>query len=91
MMAPPTPGKAHVARALWYASKGVVDLREAPLPALGPGEARVRTLFSGISRGTERLVFNGAIGRSEWERMRCPLQEGASRSRSNTAIARQEL
>jgi threonine dehydrogenase-like Zn-dependent dehydrogenase len=56
---------------------GVVELREAPLPVLGPGEARVRTLFSGISRGTERLVFQGAIGRSEWERMRCPMQEGA--------------
>jgi threonine dehydrogenase-like Zn-dependent dehydrogenase len=37
----------------------------------------VRTLFSGISRGTERLVFSGAIGQSEWERMRGPNQEGA--------------
>jgi threonine dehydrogenase-like Zn-dependent dehydrogenase len=37
----------------------------------------VRTLFSGISRGTERLILQGAVGRSEWERMRCPMQEGA--------------
>ncbi len=37
----------------------------------------MRTLFSGISRGTERLVFEGSIGLSEWERMRCPMQEGA--------------
>jgi threonine dehydrogenase-like Zn-dependent dehydrogenase len=36
----------------------------------------VRTLFSGISRGTERLVFSGSVGQSEWERMRGPLQEG---------------
>jgi len=77
MMAPPTAGKAHVARALWYASKHVVEVREASLPTPGPGEARVRTLFSGVSRGTERLVFNGAIGRSEWESMRCPMQEGS--------------
>lgn len=76
MMAPPTAGKARLSRALWYASKGVVELREAALPALGPGEVRVRTLFSGISRGTERLVLAGAIGRSEWERMRAPRQEG---------------
>jgi len=76
MMAAPTAGKARVARALWYASKGVVELREAPLPALDLREARVRTLFSGISRGTERLVLDGAIGRSEWECMRCPMQEG---------------
>src|SRR5262245_38208122 len=74
MMAAPPGDKA---RALWYVAKGVVELRESPLPAAAHGAARVRTLFSGISRGTERLVFQGAIGRSEWERMRCPMQEGA--------------
>src|SRR5262245_29653396 len=68
---------ARTARALWYAARGTVELREVPLPPLGAGEARVRTLFSGISRGTERLVFQGAVGRGEWERMRCPMQEGA--------------
>jgi len=77
MMAGPSGDKARVARSLWYTGKGVVELREVPLPPLGSGEARVRTLFSGISRGTERLVLAGAIGRSEWERMRCPMQEGA--------------
>jgi NADPH:quinone reductase-like Zn-dependent oxidoreductase len=76
MMAATASDKTHSARALWYAAKGVVDLREAPLMPLGPDEARVRTLFSGISRGTERLVLDGAVGRSEWERMRCPMQEG---------------
>jgi 2-desacetyl-2-hydroxyethyl bacteriochlorophyllide A dehydrogenase len=70
-------GKTRVARAVWYARKGTVELRAAPLPRPQPGEALVRTLFSGISRGTERLVFNGEVGRSEWERMRCPNQEGA--------------
>ena len=70
-------GKTRMARALWYARKGVAELRPAPLPRPRPGEARVRTLFSGISRGTERLVFNGAVGQSEWERMRGPNQEGA--------------
>src|SRR5262245_61183027 len=66
-----------IARALWYVAPGVAELRASSLAALGPGEARVRALFSGISRGTERLVFQGQIGSSEWERMRCPLQEGA--------------
>lgn len=77
MMAARSGDETRTARALWYAGKGAVELRAAPLPALGPGEARVRTRFSGISRGTERLVLQGAIGRSEWERMRCPMQEGA--------------
>ena len=76
MMTRRSTGKTRVARALWYAKKGVAELRAAPLPRPQPGEALVRTLFSGISRGTERLVFNGAVGRSEWERMRGPNQEG---------------
>jgi threonine dehydrogenase-like Zn-dependent dehydrogenase len=37
----------------------------------------VRTEFSGVSRGTERLVLSGSVGPSEWERMRAPLQAGA--------------
>jgi threonine dehydrogenase-like Zn-dependent dehydrogenase len=70
-------GRVRVARAMWYARKGVAELRAAPLPAPGPGQALVRSLYSGISRGTERLVFYGAVGRSEWERMRGPAMEGA--------------
>jgi threonine dehydrogenase-like Zn-dependent dehydrogenase len=76
MMAPQSGDKTVTARALWYARKGVVELREAPLPGLRPGQARVRALYSGISRGTERLVFNGSVGVSEWETMRGPNQEG---------------
>ncbi len=70
-------GKMHVARALWYAKPGVVEQRAAPLRPPQPNEARVRTVFSGISRGTERLILNGRIPESEWQRMRAPLQEGA--------------
>jgi NADPH:quinone reductase-like Zn-dependent oxidoreductase len=77
MMARRATGKTRVARALWYVKKGSVELRATPLPPPAPGEARVRSLFSGISRGTERLVLEGAIGPSEWERMRAPMQEGA--------------
>lgn len=39
--------------------------------------ALVRTSFSGISRGTERLVFEGRLPPGEWERMRCPNQGGS--------------
>jgi threonine dehydrogenase-like Zn-dependent dehydrogenase len=77
MMTRRSTGKTHIARAIWYPRKGVAELRPAPLPRLQPGQALVRTLFSGISRGTERLVFNGAVSQSEWERMRGPHQEGA--------------
>jgi len=77
MMTRRSVGKTRVAKSLWYAKKGVAELRAAPLPPPGPGQARVRTLFSGISRGTERLVFSGAVGQSERERMRGPMQEGS--------------
>lgn len=40
------------------------------------GEALIRTLYSGISRGTESLVFRGEVPPSEYERMRAPFQEG---------------
>jgi threonine dehydrogenase-like Zn-dependent dehydrogenase len=66
-----------VARALWYVKPGVAELRQAPLPPPSPGEVTVEATYSAISRGTERLVFTGAVAESEWERMRAPMQEGA--------------
>lgn len=64
------------ATALWYASRAKAELRQAALPEPKTGEARVRMRFSGLSRGTERLVFNGLVAAPERERMRLPLQEG---------------
>lgn len=65
-----------MARAVWYAGPGQVELRTTQLAPPVPGQALVRTLFSGVSRGTERLVLSGSVGESEWERMKAPLQEG---------------
>jgi threonine dehydrogenase-like Zn-dependent dehydrogenase len=36
----------------------------------------IRASASAISRGTETLVFRGEVPPSEWQRMRCPFQEG---------------
>jgi threonine dehydrogenase-like Zn-dependent dehydrogenase len=64
-------------RALWYVARGRADLRPVTLPPEpAAGLARVRTLWSALSRGTERLVFNGLVSGPERERMRAPLQEG---------------
>lgn len=38
-----------------------MEIRELPTPRAAPGEVVVRTLYSGISGGTERLVFRGDI------------------------------
>lgn len=69
-------GQIVVARALWYVKPGVAELRPERLEPPGPGEARVATHFSAISRGTERLVSLGEAPKSEWETMRAPLQAG---------------
>lgn len=64
------------ATAFWTLAPGHGALREAPLPPPDHGEVAIRTLFSGISRGTESLVFEGGVPQSEWQRMRAPFQEG---------------
>jgi 2-desacetyl-2-hydroxyethyl bacteriochlorophyllide A dehydrogenase len=65
------------ARALWVVGLRRAELREATLPPLAPGHVRVAARASGISRGTEALVFDGLVPESEHARMRCPFQEGA--------------
>lgn len=67
---------ALAARALWYASRRTAELRECDLNERGETEALVRLLYSGVSRGTERLVFNGLVPAAERNRMAAPLQEG---------------
>ena len=67
---------AVTAISVWYQSSGEVVLRKATLPEPGLGFARVRSLYSGISRGTERLVLAGRVPPEEFSRMRAPLQEG---------------
>ena len=68
--------KGDIARALWIVGPGKAQIGEESLPAVGAGQARVRTLWSGISRGTERLVFNGKVPKSEYESMRGPHMGG---------------
>jgi threonine dehydrogenase-like Zn-dependent dehydrogenase len=64
------------ARALWYVTRGRAELRPVVLAPRGLGDALVRTLWSGLSRGTERLVFEGRVSLSGDERMHAPFQEG---------------
>lgn len=69
-------GQIAVARGLWHIGPGQSELRTERLAPLRPGEVRIKTEFSGLSRGTERLVANGEIPQSEWLRMRAPMQAG---------------
>ena len=64
------------ARAFWVTAPGRGEIRGEPLRAPAADEVVIRALYSGISRGTEALVFNGRVPPTEWERMRAPFQAG---------------
>jgi len=64
------------ASAFWITGPGQGEIRTEALARCGAGEVRVRTLYSGISRGTETLVFRGEVPPSEYARMRAPFQAG---------------
>jgi threonine dehydrogenase-like Zn-dependent dehydrogenase len=64
------------ASAFWLESPGSGALRHEDVADPRPGEVLVRTLYTGISRGTESLVFRGGVPAGEAERMRAPFQAG---------------
>jgi threonine dehydrogenase-like Zn-dependent dehydrogenase len=64
------------AGAFWLREPGAGEIRTVPLPDPGPGEVLVRTRFSGVSRGTETLVFRGEVPPDQYATMRAPFQEG---------------
>jgi 2-desacetyl-2-hydroxyethyl bacteriochlorophyllide A dehydrogenase len=64
------------ARAFWIAAPGRGEIRTESLGPRSSGDVVVRALFSGISRGTEALVFQGRVPVSEHQRMRAPFQDG---------------
>ena len=64
------------ALAYWLVGPGKGELRSVVLPPPGPDEVLVRTSYSGISRGTETLVFRGEVPESQYDVMRAPFQDG---------------
>ena len=67
---------SRTARAYWLSEPGSGEIRQVGLPDPGAGEVHVSTLHSGVSRGTEALVFRGGVPESQYDVMRAPFQEG---------------
>jgi NADPH:quinone reductase-like Zn-dependent oxidoreductase len=67
------PADAH---AFWLRAPGCGEIRPVTLPQPRPDEVMVRTLRSGVSRGTETLVFRGGVPPDQHAAMRAPHQEG---------------
>jgi 2-desacetyl-2-hydroxyethyl bacteriochlorophyllide A dehydrogenase len=64
------------ARAFWIVGRERAEIREEVLCDPAPGEVLVRAVHSGVSRGTELVVYRGKVPRSEHGRMRAPHQAG---------------
>ena len=62
--------------AFWATGPGPDKPRREPLRSPRGNEVLVRTLYPRISRGTEVIVFQGAVQPSEYRRMRAPVQAG---------------
>ena len=83
-------GRIQMARSLWYTAPRTVETRSHRLSQLLPGWLTIETHYSAISRGTEQLIWHGAVPESEWQRMRAPFQDGDFPFPVNTAIRRRE-
>jgi threonine dehydrogenase-like Zn-dependent dehydrogenase len=64
------------ARAFWTVAPGRGAILPVSPHASGPDEVWVCTLASGVSRGTEALVFAGRVPPGQYQVMRAPLMEG---------------
>ncbi|WP_270888855.1 zinc-dependent alcohol dehydrogenase [Pedococcus sp. 5OH_020] len=64
------------ALAFWVREPGAGELRPVALDRPAADEVLVRTMHSGVSRGTELLVFRGRVPRSQYDVMRAPFQVG---------------
>ncbi|WP_328389381.1 zinc-binding alcohol dehydrogenase [Streptomyces sp. NBC_00400] len=62
--------------AFWLSAPGQGEIRTEALPEPAAGEVLVRSVCSGVSRGTETLVFRGGVPESQHAVMRAPFQEG---------------
>lgn len=63
------------AKAFWITGQQDVGYHDTPYQ-LHEDHLDIQTLFTGISRGTERLVFQGQVPIEEHTTMRAPFQEG---------------
>ncbi|MEV6812544.1 dehydrogenase [Micromonospora sp. NPDC051296] len=64
------------ARAFWLRAPGAGEIRPVTLSEPRADEVLVRSRYSGVSRGTETLVFTGGVPASQYATMRAPFQEG---------------
>jgi threonine dehydrogenase-like Zn-dependent dehydrogenase len=65
-----------LSRAFWTIGPGQGEIRPEILAEPAAGMVQIRALASGVSRGTEALVFAGRVPPGQFDAMRAPLMGG---------------
>jgi 2-desacetyl-2-hydroxyethyl bacteriochlorophyllide A dehydrogenase len=66
-----------VSRSVWFTGPRTVELRERALPSCKDGEVQVRALCSGISHGSEMLVYRGEVPANAAVDLTIPTMQGS--------------
>ena len=68
--------KIYKTKSYWIDKKNKGYFKSGEISSINSNELVVKTLFSGISYGTEKLVYSGKVPNSQKNLMKCPYQEG---------------
>lgn len=68
--------KTFETESFWINKKNNSCIKKHIIDAPGKSEALIETIYSGISYGTEKIVYTGDVPKSQRELMRCPYQMG---------------
>ena len=68
--------KIYKTKSYWIDKKNKGYFKFGEISSINSNEIVVKTLFSGISYGTEKLVYSGKVPKSQRNLMKCPYQEG---------------
>lgn len=64
------------AESFWIRKKNNSFIKKHSISIPQNNEVLVKTIYSGISYGTEKIVYSGNVPKSQRSLMRCPYQEG---------------
>ena len=64
------------AKSFWIKGKNDSYIKSHNVSLPKKGEVLIETIYSGISYGTEKVVYTGSVPKSQLNLMRCPHQEG---------------
>ena len=64
------------AESFWIKKRNASFIKKHSISIPQKNQALIKTIYSGISYGTERIVYSGSVPKSQRDLMKCPHQEG---------------